>query len=196
MTSIRIIFAIMALSRGASGQPRFVLTGGPGVGKTTVINALKEAGYQTVPESYTALWNQTQPHHLETYFGGLVAFREKLMDYQVALEDAIDPSQPAFLDRSTVEIVAFGELYNIEMAQRILDIPYNDRYDLIFFLDPLPEELYDKPEELACTRAQSLAIHEYLQKAYTDRGFPIVEVPFDTSVKRMAFILEAIRRFK
>ena len=116
MTSIRIIFAIMALSRGAYAQPRFVLTGGPGVGKTTVINALKETGYQTVPESYTALWNQTQPNHLETYFGGLVAFRATLMDYQCALEDAIDPSQPAFLDRSTVDVVAFGQLYNVEMA--------------------------------------------------------------------------------
>ncbi len=189
---------LMMLYSSAHAQYRFVLTGGPGIGKTTVINLLKEEGYQTVPESWTLLFNQAKESNTLDAFSkeDPAAFRERLMDFQLSLENAIDAKKTAILDRSTVDVVAFGQRHNVGMAQRLLDIPKKDRYDLIFFLDPLPKELYDKPKELFCTREQSLEIHEFLKKAYTDMGFLIIDVPFDTPVKRMAFILEAIRTFK
>ena len=181
-------------------QYRFVLTGGSGVGKSTVIKLLNDAGYQTVPEAWSSLFDEAKKQNKLDEFltEDPVTSREKIMDFQLALEAAIDVSKPVFLDRSTVDVVAFGQLYNVCMEQWLLDIPTKDCYDLVFFFDPLPADLYEKNkrEEVHCSRAQSLQIEEYLKNIYTDMGFSLINVPFDTPSKRMDFILETIQRVK
>jgi len=56
-----------------SGSLKFILTGGPGVGKTTLIERFKRQGFQVVPEAATYLINERlnngrlHPIQRETY---------------------------------------------------------------------------------------------------------------------------------
>lgn len=180
-------------STSVDAHCRYVLTGGPGVGKSEVINLLQQQGYQTIPEVWTLLFNEAKQNNNLKYFSAAsnsVAFRKKLMKMQLSFENKLDKKKSAFLDRSTVDVVAFGNIYNITMPQNITNIPKEDRYDLIFFIDPLPKNLYQKTE--LCSQEESLKIHQQLKEFYTDMGYPIVEVPFDSLKKRMAFILNTI----
>ncbi|MBA3954910.1 ATP-binding protein [Candidatus Dependentiae bacterium] len=107
-------------------------------GKTTVINLLKKQGYQTIPEVLTLLFDEAKQNNcLEEFWfaSNSLAFRMKLMEKQLALENSLDKNKFAFLDRSTIDVVAFGNYYNIKMPHYITDVAKKDMYAIIFFLD-------------------------------------------------------------
>ena len=172
---------------------RVVLTGGAGVGKSTVINLLAQHGYQTIPEVWTLLFNEAkQANRAEAFllpsFLNSSEFRIKMMDVQLLFENSLEKEKITFLDRSTIDIVAYGYFYDIEMSEAMINVPKNNKYDLIFFLDPLPIELYH--HEL-CDSETSLRQHEHIKKFYKDLGYNIIEVPFDSPEERMKFILKS-----
>ena len=158
-----------------------VLTGGAGVGKTTVINALQKQGYQTAPEMWTLLYNQAKENGtVAAEFADPERCRKKLMDMQLTLEQSLDVNQCIFLDRSTIDNVAFAYYHNEIVSLDMLDIIKKKRYDLVFFLDPLPATLYQKE---ICSREDSIKIHHHLMQFYTELGYDSIHVPFDTPEK-------------
>jgi len=174
---------------------KFVLTGGPGVGKSTIINLLQENGHQTRPEVWTSLYQEAKSNNTLAEFStesSSPAFRQKIIGLQLSHEGSLEKNSCAFLDRSAVDHVAFGNLYNIPMSESITDLPKTHRYDLVFLLEPLPAELYDKPKELNCSQETSIMIHQHLKKSYQEYGYSLINVPFSSPETRMAFILKTV----
>lgn len=80
------------------------------------------------------------------------------------------------------------------MAKHIHDAPKKVKYDLIFFPDLLPEALYNTSK--LCSREESLTVHLFLKEYYQVMGFRTIDIPFDTSEKRVEFILNTIAGYK
>lgn len=176
---------------------KFVLTGGPGVGKSTIINMLQENGYYTRPEVWTTLYEEAKEQGRAVEFSAessSAEFRQTLMYLQLSYEESLPKNTFAFLDRSAVDVVAFGKLYNISMPKSITDVLHYNRYDLVFFLEPLPADFFNKSEELNCNYQTSLNIHRHLQEFYenTDPAYSLIHVPFADPQTRTALILKSV----
>ena len=88
---------------------RFILTGPPGAGKTTVLRQLAEEGFATVDEAATdviAAWQQQGIDEAWTYPSFVDAFVEIQRQRQVDLGDS---ARIQFYDRSPICTLALAE---------------------------------------------------------------------------------------
>lgn len=185
---------LYALPSGA--QDRLIgLTGGPGVGKSSVIERLQSKGMQVIPETFTLLHAQSEAQNkLDTFFADPVDLRHQLMKKQIQSEDARDKTKPTVIDETALGILFFGNKMNVPMQQDLYNTAENRRYDMIFMFEPIPKEFYKTTKVRQETYQDSKAIHDFLKKKYKETGLIVVPVPFDTPENRAQFIVSTLKR--
>lgn len=192
-----VLCALFCNIQNMHAYRRYVLSGGPGIGKTTVIKELSKRGYQTIPEIYTALFEQAaQNNAVDDFYANLDYLPYIQIKEQIRMESLLSPVLPAFLDRSAVDIIAYGDYFNAPIS-RELRTQADRNYDLIFLLEPLPDYLYEKTAVRKEDPQEALELHEIIRCAYIQRGYKdyqIIDVPFDTPERRAQFILDSILR--
>lgn len=183
-----------------NASPKFVLTGGPGVGKSTIIEELNKLGYKVLPEAFTEVCREAQQAKtfdsilVDGVFVDPAGFQKKLMLKQRQLEES--PTGPAFLDRSKVDLVIFGDYYPPKVPQEFYDEAMESKYDLVFLINPLPEQFYQQTELRRESYLESQNLHKFLKEGYENFGYKVIEVPFDTAEKRVQFIIDRVNQIE
>ncbi|MCE9586636.1 AAA family ATPase [Candidatus Uhrbacteria bacterium] len=134
--------------------PMIVLTGGPGSGKTTAMEALKkEFGNEIkfVPEAATILISQVGIVPPSDDPVGIARFQQTLLRIQRAFEEAAvdqairDGKKAVLLDRGTLDSAAYLD-GGVKDLERICSIKAHDeaaRYARVIWLAPAPESVYE-----------------------------------------------------
>lgn len=189
------LYLLVFLITSVHASDRIIgLTGGPGVGKSSVIEVLQKQGVQVIPETFTTLFNQAAAENkLDAFFADPVKLRYNLMNHQIKMEDARDKSKPAIVDETALGILFFGNLWNVAMPQDLYDTAENRRYDMIFMFDPLPKQFYKQTEVRRETPEESRKTHDFLKKKYKETGLITADVPFGTPEWRAEFIMNSIK---
>ena len=176
---------------------RYVLTGGPGVGKSTIIGELAHRGYHTLPEVYAVLYDQAAKNNaLDVFFANPLALYAQLMSEQLRLESLLPEGDIAFLDRSSVDVIAFGTYFHVPMSDEFCNQAQRS-YNLIFFIEPLPEHCYRNTLKRKETPNESAAIHALIKSTYRQYGYTdlhFIDVPYGTPNERVDFILAVVAR--
>ncbi len=165
---------------------KFVLTGGPGVGKTTVVEILASRGFSIVPEAARMIIEEQRLKNSDILPSkNLALFQEYVLDRQLELEEQAQ-EEKVFLDRGVVDGYAFCTLGKVPVPARIAELAPG-RYDKIFLLDHLPEYKTDgirneNPEF-------SKNIHNHIIEAYKHFGYELITVPPLPPEERVNFIL-------
>jgi len=162
---------------------KYIITGGPCVGKTKVLEGLEKVRQVTVPEAARAIIEEEERKEREIpdYQGilpqtKLVEFEEQVIARQLQQEMKIPSSAAkAFLDRSLADIIAYFELGNIAPPVHLCKLIEEANYAKVFFLDRLP--FYKKEKERKEDAELAKRIHEKLYGVYDRLGFDIVTVP-------------------
>ena len=170
---------------------KIVLTGGPGSGKTTVLNTLGEMGYTIFPELSRQWIQRAQQSGTSDYFD------EKPLEFSAALlEGRIQQYQQAeqassdilFLDRGIPDVFAYldhrGQPH--EFPQESLQ---KYRYDHVFFFPPW-KEIYTADAERLETFEKAQTIGKHLDDFYTLLGYHPVHIPEGSVQERCNFILK------
>ncbi len=167
----------------------YVITGGPGSGKTTTVNLLKERGYITTFEHAR--------HYLDTQRlkGRTIAevrkhqkeFQLGVLDMQIEQENQILPEVLVFLDRAIPDALAYYRFLNLPEDEKLTAALLTVSYKKIFILDCLPiVKDYARTEDTVAQKK----IHALLVEVYESLGFPIVQVPVLPPEERVDFILK------
>jgi predicted ATPase len=171
---------------------RFVITGGPGAGKTTILKALAARGFQCVPDTARVIIKQRKeaglsPRPAPAQFG-MDMLQADIAQYQGAAVH----TDPVFFDRGVCDAVSFLYFHDLlsmaEVATYIKEYPYNE---VVFLLPPWPE-IYRQDTERDQSFAEAIAVYEILQRWYTQWHYQLVEVPRGSVEDRAAFILQTI----
>lgn len=173
---------------------RIVITGGPGTGKSSIIQKLESYGYICLQEISREITLKAREEGIEQLFlEKPLLFSEKLLKARVNqyLEVQQQENQFVFYDRGVHDVVAYLDYFQTEYPEEFRDTCTNHNYDLVFILPPW-EEIYVQDNERYEDFLEAKKIHNYLERAYKNYLYAPVEVPRLSVEARVEYILEKI----
>lgn len=171
-----------------------VLTGGPGSGKTTLIEQLKKRGYNCVPEVGRTIIKK------QLSFGGTALPWSNVSNYsnlmlQYSLQDYISLSSEIdihFFDRGIPDVLGYTELINLSNQDIYINSVENFRYNSTVFILPPWEDIYKTDSERKQDFKLAITTYNMMKKIYKKYDYKLVEVPCMSIPERIDFILDRI----
>jgi predicted ATPase len=173
---------------------KVVITGGPGTGKTSLINHLKSAGYLCYDEISRQVTLQARKDGVEQLFlKDPLLFSETLLEGRTQqFFDASKELEPiVFLDRGLPDIIAYMDYIGDRYPKHFMEACENHKYDFIFILSPW-QEIFTSDSERYESFEEAIEIHHHLLETYKRFGYQLTDVPFGNLKNRSDFILESL----
>lgn len=173
---------------------KIVITGGPGTGKSSIINELIKQGYTCFEEISRDITLNAQKLGINQLFlTNPLLFSERLLDgRKQQYEDALNvTANPVFFDRGVPDVIAYMDFKNENYPPHFVDACKNCVYDYVFILKPW-KDIYTIDNERYENFEQVTQIHEHLLNTYQKYGYKLFDVPFDTVENRTDYILKTV----
>jgi predicted ATPase len=169
---------------------KIVLTGGPGVGKTTLVDTLAKKGHKILPEAARIVIEQElkKANSDCVPWKNVRKFQERVLELQLELESE-NYTGITFLDRGIIDGHAYSKLGGVQSPENI-PLLARDRYHQIFLIEPLP--LFENDSCRKETPEQAAAAHLAIHDAYLEFGYNPIRVPVLAPYERAEFILNRI----
>ena len=168
---------------------KYVITGGPGIGKTTVIEILASKDYAIVAEAARMIIEEQETNGENIFpWTNLQKFQELVVKRQLALEEKTCGGI-IFHDRSIIDGYGYSILGNVTPPE-LIDKNAKNRYEKIFVLEPLP--LYQNDVSRKENEDDAKKIHNAIIEAYRHFGYEPVLIPVLPPEERAAYILSQI----
>lgn len=169
-----------------------VITGGPGTGKTVLINLLARQGYATIPEAARDIFDEglAKGQTLQQIRGEEQAWQQKILTRILKNESTVDPKALTFFDRGAHDGLAFLKMKDLTPGnywQPVLESKRKPYYKTVFLLEPLNnfERDYMRTEDAEITKR----LNELTEEVYTEAGMRPIRIPFLPPKERLALIL-------
>ncbi|HFF3350061.1 TPA: AAA family ATPase [Legionella pneumophila] len=172
----------------------FILTGGPGSGKTSVLTALAQKGFLTVPEVGRKIIKEQQliaGNAIHT--GDRDTFLELMLRY--SLEDYQQMQQErtaVFFDRGIPDLYSYAKAFCHKENSQVNHAVEQYRYCQIVFLFPPWEEIYTNDRERQQDFREAMQTYMALKEGYQHCGYTLIEVPFLPVEGRVNSILKIL----
>ena len=173
-----------------------VIIGGPGTGKTTIIDGLVAKGHCCYPEISREVTLEAKKQGIAPLFlEKPLLFSELLLEgrkkqFQNATKE---PHEIVFIDRGIPDVLAYMHYIGDSYPATFDAACREHTYSKIFILPPW-EEIYISDAERYENFEQAKLIYNHLTETYQNYGYKLIEVPKDTMNNRILFILDEISR--
>ena len=174
-----------------------VITGGPGVGKTTLLNCLNNKGFITVPEDARQIIKEQMDAN-----GEALPWKNKTFYVELMLKASVNSykkvvreisNQPAFFDRGILDAICYMQMENIPVSKEWSALANTHRYYQKVFILPPWEEIYETDSERKQTWEEAVFTFEKMKETYLKFGYNIIEVPKCGVEERAKFVLDSIK---
>jgi len=178
----------------------YIITGGPGVGKTTLLEELKKEGYKVIPEDARAIIQQ----QLATDGNGL-PWKDKHLYADLMLEASLNTYRKValakadeilFFDRGIPDTVCYRNMEGLEITKEIDQLVRNHTYHPKVFILPPWKEIYTTDTERKQTWKEAEATFDKMKETYIRYGYEIIIVPKGSVSERKNYILLQIQSQK
>ena len=176
-------------------EPRFfIVTGGPGSGKSTLIEALQQAGFARSIEAGRAIIRD------QVLIGGKALpwcdpqlFAEQMLSWEMrSYEIARSSSGPVFFDRGVPDVVGYLRLVGVSIPTHMEKAVETFRYNRRVFVAPPWKKIFRQDTERKQDFDEAVRTYETLIATYSGYGYELVEIPRVSVEERVRFVLEAV----
>lgn len=169
----------------------FVLTGGPGSGKTTLIEALAGAGHNVTVEAGRGIMKQ-----LLAIDGAALpwrdpaAFAELMLSWEMrSYTMAQGASGTVYFDRGVPDVLGYLKLTGLSVPDHVTRATHQLRYNTKVFILPHWPEIFTQDAERRQGLDEAKRTHEAMIETYDALGYDLLEVPKAPVADRLAFVL-------
>jgi Predicted ATPase len=175
----------------------YTITGGPGVGKTAIIEELSRLGFSVADEDARRIIKEQMEINGEGLpWRNKARYAELMLDASVETYQKIKSilqSEKVFFDRGILDTICYMNMENIPVTseeQKVISAhPYSQK---VFILPPW-EEIYETDNERKQTWQEAIYTFDVMKQTYTAYGYDVIEVPKGSIENRCAFILNHIQ---
>ncbi|MFT4575150.1 MAG: putative ATPase [Polaribacter sp.] len=175
-------------------QQKIVIIGGPGTGKSTVLNELISRGFHCKPEISREVIIMAQKKGIDQLFlTDPLLFSKLLLEgrEQQYLEADKRTDEIVFFDRGIPDAHAYMNYSNTEYPAYFIEKSNAYKYQKVFMLPPW-KEIFISDNERYENFEIAVEINHHLRKTYQEIGYEIITVPFGTVKERTDFILDSL----
>ena len=171
-----------------------VLTGGPGSGKTTLVDRLGALGHATMPEAGRAVLRDQAlvggPAHPDR---DPVAFLDTILQWEMrSHREAAGRNGPVFFDRGMPDVAGAYAQLGLPVPAHVAAAVAAFRYAPAVFVAPPWPEIYVHDDERKHSWESAVRTYDVMVEAYTAAGYTLVELPRVSVEERVAFVLERV----
>ncbi len=179
--------------RCAPGGERFVIvTGGPGSGKTTLIDELRRRGHAVTAEAGRAIIkDQVIIDGPALPWADPALFAEAMLSWEIrTYRNAEHDAAPVvFFDRGVPDLAGYQRLLGRPVPAHIDAAIRTFRYRPRVFIAPPWPEIYATDVERTQSYDEAVRTFEAIEAAYLNYGYDLVRLPFTPVEDRAGFIL-------
>lgn len=164
-----------------------VITGAPCSGKTSVIRALENTGYEVVHETARTLIDHAlaQGLTLEAVKADELTFERHVLSAKIAAESSLNKNCRVFLDRAIPDSIAYFRKAGFDITEPLASSRLF-QYWKIFLFERL---LFEKDAVRSEDDVIAAELERLLAESYEILGYSVVRVPVMPVAERTEFIL-------
>jgi predicted ATPase len=172
----------------------FVITGGPGSGKTSLIDALEQRGYARSVEAGRALIQD------QILIGGhalpwddRMQFTELMLSWEMrSYRIAQQTGGIVFFDRGVVDVLGYLRLIRQPVPEHVRRAVETFRYNRKVFIAPPWPEIFEQDHERKQDFEEAVRTYNALMGAYDACDYELIELPRESFERRVEFVLRHV----
>lgn len=172
---------------------KYVITGGPCSGKSTLLKALEKKGFAVVEEAAKEIIflekerGLNEPWLEDTFLD----FQTKIVELQLKKEAEIPPNMGViFIDRGLPDSLAYFKYRKFKPSKKLLECVKNRDYKKVFFLEQLP--MHKKVDYRVENEDEASRISRIVKDTYENLGYDLIVVPAFDVEERVNLIIKYI----
>jgi len=171
-----------------------VITGGPGSGKTSLIEALAAKGIHQMPEAGRAIiQDQVDIGGTALPWDDHEAFAMLMLAWEMrSYREAMRAPGPIIFDRGIPDVIGYLRLCGLPVPATALRAAEQRRYACRVFIAPPWPEIFEQDAERKQTLPEAEATFHAMADAYSSLDYELVTLPLASVNERVRFVCEQI----
>ena len=171
-------------------QRFIIISGGPGSGKSTLIDALEKDGFprtveagRAIIQDQVAIGSNALPWSDRTLFAELMLCWE-MRSHAMAEQQC----GTVFFDRGVPDVIGYLKLCDLPVPQHMEEAAQQFQYNKTVFLAPPWEEIFGQDAERKQDFAEAVRTFDAMDRTYRHLGYEIALLPKGSVEERIDFI--------
>tara|TARA_A100001391_G_scaffold205457_1_gene206704 strand:+ start:10543 stop:11079 length:537 start_codon:yes stop_codon:yes gene_type:complete len=167
-----------------------VVTGGPGSGKTSLIEALTATGIRHMPEAGRAIiQDQVEIGGTALPWDDREAFATLMFAWEMrSYREAVGAPGPVIFDRGIPDVIGYLRLSGLPVPPSFLKAAERRRYASRVFIAPPWPCIFTQDAERKQTLAEAEATYRVMVDVYSSLGYELVMLPLMPVAERVEFV--------
>ncbi|MFC4256059.1 AAA family ATPase [Croceibacterium xixiisoli] len=171
-----------------------IVTGGPGSGKTSLLEALADQGLACMPEAGRAIIRD------QVAIGGSAlpwidreAFAAQMLGWELrSWHEAEQHTGPVLFDRGIPDVIGYLQLCGLAVPAHLWRAAGHFRYHPRVFIAPFWPEIFAQDAERKQSPAEAEATHRAMMGVYGKLGYELVPLPLASVARRAGFVRDRL----
>nr|WP_304502726.1 AAA family ATPase [Brucella anthropi] len=179
----------------ANTEHMIVVTGGPGSGKSSLIEAMAQRGFRTMPEAGRAIIrDQIRIGGKALPWADRSLFAELMLGWELrSYQEALASNALVLMDRGIPDLVGYLTLCGLPVPAHFETAAQTYPYNKRVFLAPYWDAIFTQDTERKQDRHEAEATGRVMAETYSRLGYQIVELPLVGIRQRADFIADSLR---
>lgn len=170
---------------------RILLSGGPGFGKSSIIQELERMEFSVFHEvARQIIQNEVESGGTALPWIDIESFSAQVVQGRID-QFRLGENGVWFYDRGLPDIAGFLRKEKREIPEEIWQLCQDFKYDPIVFITPPWEAIFHRDAERKEDFAAALKVHRALESVYQELGYELVPVPMGSIRWRAQYILKS-----
>ena len=172
---------------------KYIITGGPGSGKTSLLTALQGHGYPVFDEVARQIIREQQALQSDKVpWLDYAGFSDLIYDRMMSRWPATNDHEVSFHDRGMPDIIGYLHWKKLPVPDHYNQAIPDYGYAKTVFVTPPWVEIYGNDAERKESFEEAVDLHHHVIEVYREMGFTLIELPKMAVENRLSFLMEQL----